>query len=40
MTYLIEARSTNRDVWVLIEFEGRPSPVPWLLPDGSDVNQL
>ena len=40
MTYLLEARSTNRDVWVLLEYDGRPSPVPWLLPDGSDVYQL
>lgn len=39
MTYLLEARSTNRDVWVLIEYDARASPVPWLLPDGSDVYQ-
>jgi len=40
MTYLLETRSTDRDVWELIEFEGLPSPVPWPLPDGSEVYQL
>lgn len=40
MTYLLQARSTTRDVWVRQHHDGRFVRGQWQLPDGSDIRDL